>query len=82
MAKSRLLLLLCGASLVLAIVVPTALAQTSPPPADAVQQLEQIFGQPGDFLFNFNESITEKANSIFGLLGAAFGFSLVIRAFL
>jgi cell shape-determining protein MreC len=49
--------------------------------ADAVSDLQGIFGDPDQFVTNFENSIKDKSNQVVGLFLAATGFSLVVRAF-
>lgn len=84
MVKPRRLLILCSSALVFTIFISQSVnAQTLPsPPNQTVQQLEQIFGTPQEFIANFDESIKDKSDGVIGLLVAAFGFSIVIKTFL
>lgn len=74
MARHRILYNLCFICLV------SSLFLSRPALATPVQDLTQIFGDPNQFVTNFKNSVTDKANDIVGLLIASTGFALVVRS--
>ena len=77
MARYRFLLNFFAFGLVSSLLVSGMTATAAP-----VDDLNQIFGDPDQFVTNFQASIEDKSNEIVGLFLAATGFTLAVRSFL